>query len=42
MLGSIIPSYKGSKGKGKDDDEVIREGDPRHKRALREIFENVD
>lgn len=42
MLGAIIPSYKGRKGKGKDDDEVIREGDPRHKGALREIFENAD
>nr|DAQ87150.1 MAG TPA: hypothetical protein [Caudoviricetes sp.] len=40
MLGAIIPSYQGAKEK--KDEEVIREGDERHKSALRELLEKAD
>nr|DAO61655.1 MAG TPA: hypothetical protein [Caudoviricetes sp.] len=41
LLGAIIPSYQGAKDKKKDE-EVIREGDERHREALRELFDKAD
>ena len=41
LLGAVIPSYQGVKDKKKDE-EVIREGDERHRDALRELFDKAD
>ena len=41
LLGAVIPSYQGAKDKKKDE-EIIREGDERHREALSELFDKAD
>lgn len=41
LLGAVILSYQGAKDKAKDE-EVIKEGDERHRDALRELFDKAD